>query len=151
MDSDAGDILKRLAEMERDLQQMRDGLGLLGVKRCENCRRFFRTSDEAGLFDDGAEAICYGCIHEWWPRRAGEMELSDREPIEHKLVRWLVTHHNARLIQQSHKLPADQLQEFRLAADCDQCEGSGTLLGAHCRYCGGDGRLWVVIPKNQEQ
>ena len=151
MDTDAGEILRRLAEMELDLKQMRDGLALLGIKRCENCRRFFRNSDAAALFDDGVEAVCYGCVREWWPRRSGEMELSDRGPMEHKLVRWLVANHNARLIQQSHKLPADQLQEFRLVADCDQCQGSGTVLSGHCRFCGGEGKLWVVIPKNQEQ
>ncbi len=145
MDTDTGEILERLARVERDLQQLLDGMALLGVKRCENCRKFYRTSDTAALFDDGVEAVCFGCVHEWWPRRSGE------SPIEHKLVRWLVAHHHAQLIQQSHKLPADQLQEFRLAAACDQCQGSGTLLGAHCRYCGGEGKLWVVIPKNQEQ
>src|ERR1700683_2108781 len=151
MDSESVEILGRLARVERDLEQMRDGLALVGVKRCENCRRFYRTSDAAALFDDGVEAVCYGCVPEWWPRRGGEMELSDREPIEHRLIRWLVAHHNARLIQQSHKLPADQLQEFRLVADCYQRQGTGTVLGAHCRYCGGEGKLWVVIPKNQEQ
>ena len=151
MDSEAGGILERLARFERDFEQMRDGLGLLGVKRCENCKKFYRMSEAAALFDDGVEVVCYGCIHEWWPRRGGEMELSDRESIEHKLVRWLVAHHNAQLIQRSHKLPDEQSQEFRLAADCNQCEGTGTLLGAHCRYCGGEGTLWVVIPKNQEQ
>jgi hypothetical protein len=150
MDDDAAEILKRLAEMERDLQQMRSGVGLLGVKRCENCKKFYRTSDAAALFEDGVEAVCYGCIHEWWPRRCGEMELSDRETIEHKLVRWLVAHHNAKLIPQSHKLPDERSQDFRLAADCDQCGGTGIVLEARCRYCGGEGTLWVVIPIQQQ-
>jgi hypothetical protein len=145
------EILERLARMELDLRQMRDGLALAGVRRCENCKKFYRSSDAALLFDDGAETVCYVCIHEWWPRRGGELELKDRETIEHKLVRWLVAHHNAQLIQRSHKLPAEPMQEFKLVAGCDQCEGTGTLLGGHCRYCGGEGKLWVVIPKNIEQ
>src|ERR1700693_2799541 len=107
MDTDSGEILERLARMELDLQQMRDGLALVGVRRCENCKKFYRCSDAALLFDDGAETVCYVCIHEWWPKRGGELELKDRETIEHKLVRWLVAHHNAQLIQQSHKLPAE--------------------------------------------
>ena len=53
MDTDAGEILKRLARMEEEMQQLRDGLALLGVKRCENCKRFYRSSDAAALFDDG--------------------------------------------------------------------------------------------------
>ena len=120
MDTDSQEILTRLARVEQEMQQLRDGLALLGVKRCENCKRFYRSSDAAALFDDGVEMVCYVCIHEWWPRRGGELELKDRETIEHKLVRWLVAHHNAQLIQQSHKLPDEQSQEFRLAADCDQ-------------------------------
>jgi hypothetical protein len=151
MDTDSQEILTRLARVEQEMQQLRDGLALLGVKRCENCKRFYRSSDAAALFDDGVEMVCYVCIHEWWPRRGGELELKDRETIEHKLVRWLVAHHNAQLIQQSHKLPDEQSQEFRLAADCDQCEGTGTLLGGHCRYCGGEGTMWVVIPKSVER
>jgi hypothetical protein len=148
---DSGDVLKRVTGIERDLEQLREGLGLLGVKRCSWCKKFFRSSEPAALFDDGAELVCYGCIHEWWPHTCGGLELKDRETMEHKLVRWLVTYHGARLIQQSHKLPDEQLQEFRIAAECDQCEGTGMLLGSHCRYCGGEGTMWVVIAKNAGQ
>jgi hypothetical protein len=150
MDIEA-EMLERLARVEMDLQRMREGLALVGVRRCENCRKFYRCSDAAVLFDDGAETVCYDCIHEWWPRRGGELERKDREAIEHKLVRWLVAHHNAQLILQSHKLPPEELQELRLVAGCDQCQGSGTLLSGHCRYCGGEGRVWVVIPKKEGQ
>ena len=121
MGTDSEEVLKRLAQVERELQQMRDGLALMAVKRCENCKRFYRSSDAAALFDDGTEVVCYVCIHEWWPRRGGELELKDRETIEHKLMRWLVAHHHAQLIPPSHKLSDEQSQEFRLAADCDQC------------------------------
>jgi hypothetical protein len=148
---DSGEVLKRLTRIEQDLKQLRDGLALLGVKRCENCSKFYRSSDAAALFDDGAETVCYVCIHDWWPRRSGELDLKNREAAEHKLVRWLVAHHDAQLIQQSHKLPEEQLQELKLAADCDQCEGTGKLLGGHCRYCGGQGTMWVVIRKSVGQ
>jgi hypothetical protein len=130
---------------------MRDGLASLGVKRCSRCQKFFHSSDAASLFDDGAELACYGCVHLWWPDRKGTLELQNRETVEHKLVHWLVTYHDARLIQKSHKLPDEQLQQFRLIADCDQCDGTGKLLGSHCRYCGGEGTMWVVIPKDAEQ
>src|ERR1035438_4288059 len=112
MDIDSGEILKRLAGIELELQQLREGVALLGVKRCENCRKFFRSSDAAALFDDGVEMVCYSCVHEWWPKRGGEMELKDRVAIEHKLVRWLVNHHNAELIQKSRQLPNEQMQEL---------------------------------------
>jgi hypothetical protein len=150
MDTEFNGILERLAQFERDLEQMRDGLALLGAKRCAECKKFFRSSDTAVLFDSGPEQVCYPCLPIWWKQRSGELELKEREAIEHKLVRWLINYHGAELIQRARRLPEEQQQEFRLAAECDQCEGTGTSLGARCRYCGGEGSMWVVIPKNPD-
>jgi len=147
MENGLSEILERLSRAERELEQMRSGLGLLGVKRCSRCQAFFHSSDSAAMFGDGAESVCYGCIPAWWPARSETIESTDRLPIEHRLVRWLVAHHNARPIQQSHKLPEESLQEFRLLISCEQCEGTGKLLGGHCHYCGSQGAMWLVVPK----
>ena len=150
MPDESAEILERLARVERDLDLLRDGLALLGVKRCARCKRFYQISDGSALFDDGFEMICYACIREWWPERGGALELKDRGAVEHKLVRWLASHHDARLIHQAAKLPDDEHVELRFVANCDQCDGSGQMLGSHCRYCGGGGTMWVVVPKVEE-
>jgi hypothetical protein len=150
MADETAEILERLARIERDLDLMRDGLALVGAKRCSRCKRFYPASDAAALFDDGTELICYGCIREWWPERSGTLELKDRETVEQKMVRWLVSHHDARVIHQASKLPDEQRVEFRFVADCDQCAGTGQMLGGHCRYCAGGGTMWVVIPKVED-
>jgi hypothetical protein len=138
-------IDETLARIERDLELMRHGLSLLEVKPCFRCRRFFRA--EPGALFDGGVLVCFACVPEWWPLRSPELGLKDRELIEHRLVRWLLTHHNAHVIYQAEKLPPDQPQEFRLVTDCEECDGTGTLVGSRCHYCSGRGTLWVVIPK----
>jgi len=147
MDDGLAEILERLARAERELERMRSGLSMLGIKRCSSCQAFFHLTDSAALFADSGESVCYGCIPAWWPARSETLDSTDRLPIEHRLVRWLVAHHNGRLIQQSHKLPEENLQEFRLLISCEQCEGTGKLLGGHCHYCGSQGAMWLVVPK----
>jgi hypothetical protein len=136
-----------LARIERDLELLRQGLSLLDVKPCSRCRRFFRAEPGA-LFDSGRELICFGCIPQWWPQRSPELSVNDRELMEHRLVRWLLTRHHAHVIHQAEKLPPDQSQEFRLVTACEECGGTGTLTGSRCHYCNGRGTLWVVIPRN---
>lgn len=147
MEDGIPEILERLARAERDLEQMRYGLDLLGVRRCSLCKQFFQSSDQSALFNDGTELVCFGCIQEWWPAYSGTLEVADRQSIERKLVRWLGAHHRAEIIHQFRKLPDEQSEEFRFVADCDQCGGTGELLGAQCRYCGGKREMWIVIPK----
>jgi hypothetical protein len=135
-----------LARMERELELLRQGLSLLDIKPCSPCRRFFRAEPGA-LFDAGYELVCFGCIPNWWPQRSPQLSARDRQLMEYRLVRWLLAHHHAHVIHQAEKLPPDQPQEFRLVTDCEECEGTGTLVGSRCHYCNGRGTLWVVIPK----
>jgi hypothetical protein len=150
MPDESAEILEHLARLDRDLEQLRDGLALLGVKRCFRCLKFFQTSDAGSLFDAGAELVCYACTRAWWPEYGGSLEVKERDAVEHKLVRWLASHHGARVIHQSSKLPDEQHVEYRFVANCDQCEGTDQMLGGHCRYCGGSGTMWVFIPKVED-
>jgi hypothetical protein len=135
-----------LARIERELELLRQGLSLLDIKPCSQCRHFRRTEPGA-MFDSGGAFVCFGCVPEWWMQRSPELNLKDRESMEHKLVRWLLAHHHAHLVHQAEKLPPDQPQEFRLVTDCEECEGTGKFGGNRCHYCNGRGTLWVVIPK----
>jgi hypothetical protein len=135
-----------LARLERELDHLRQGLSLLGVKPCARCRKFFRLSDAGALFDCGDVACCYECIHEWWSQRCGELSLKDRKIVEHKLVRWLMAHHDAHIVHDLGKMPKDSPQALRMVADCLECSGTGILLGERCRHCDGAGTAWVVLP-----
>ena len=137
-----------LARIERDLDHLREGLALLGVKRCCWCRKFFRHSQNGALFDCG-ELVCYGCVPEWWQRRRTELTVQDGQLVENKLTRWLLNHHHATIIQQSAKLPEAQRQKLRLVVACQECHGTGLLRREYCRYCDGRGTLWVVIPSEE--
>lgn len=137
-------LLESLARIERELGHLKDALGLLGVRPCGGCQRFFRHAD-VNLFDCG-DLVCYDCIREWWPHRRAELGVKEREIIEHKLVSWLVAHHNGQVIHDLRKLPEDQLQEMRIVATCGRCNGTGTQGRQRCPYCDG-GSIWVVVPK----
>ena len=141
-------ITDMLTRIERELELLRHGLSLLEVKPCLQCRRFYRAEPGA-LFDGGGALVCFGCVPDWWTRRSPELNLKDRESTEHRLVRWLLAHHGARIVHQAEKLPPDQPQAFRLVADCEECDGLGSIGASRCHYCNGRGTLWVVIPKGQ--
>ena len=51
---------ERLASLERGLEHVKAGLGLLGVKPCSWCGIFYRRSDAGALFDCG-EVVCFDC------------------------------------------------------------------------------------------
>jgi len=142
--------LDDLKGIRRDADHLREGLGLLGVKPCCWCGRFFRASD-AGVLCDCGDLVCYGCIHEWWPHRSAELGVKDREIVEHKLSRWLLTYHHADVIRQPAKLPEDRLQDLRILATCWECHGAGTLEGSRCRHCDGRGNVWLVVMKRDSQ
>jgi hypothetical protein len=120
-------------------------LGLLGVKPCSRCGRFYRSADSVALFDFG-ELVCCACIRDWWSQRSKELSVKDREEIERKLVRWLLNNHHARVTSQCAEPVNGDKEEFRIVAACNECNGTGTLLKARCRYCDGRGTVWVVVP-----
>lgn len=136
---------QRLASLERGLERLKAGLGLLGVKPCCWCGIFYRRSDPGALFDCG-ELVCFNCVLPWWEHRSPELSATDRLKVENELRRWLVSHHHAEVIGRSRDLPKPDRLMFKLITGCEQCEASGkTYTGGLCHHCDGRGTVWVVI------
>jgi len=136
---------ERLASIERSLEHLKAGLGLLGVKPCSWCGKYYRRSDPGALFDVG-HLVCYGCVPRWWGHRCPELSVNDRQTIERELRRWLVSHHHAEVIGQTHELPRPERLSVKLVTGCEQCQGTGkTYRGARCHQCDGRGTVWVVV------
>ena len=143
MPMDAKDLETSLTRILQELEHLKDGLGLLGVKQCAHCRRYFRSEDGGALFDAG-QLVCYGCLQDWWLQHSPKLGIDERQRIEHKLLRWLVANHQAKVIRTVKKLPqADQI-ELKIVVACDQCSGTGKGAGRECQNCEGRGSVWVV-------
>jgi hypothetical protein len=140
------DLVGTLSRIEHDLHDLIDGLALLGVKRCSQCKQFFRSADPGALFDYG-KLVCFGCIPEWWSSQSGQLSVTNREEIEAKLAAWLRKYHRAEVMKEApEKLPAST--EFQIVTTCRECRGSGKLLeGERCRFCSGLGTVWIVVSK----
>ena len=141
-------LLATLARVEHDLSDLIDALALLGVKRCSQCRKFFRTADPGALFDYG-QLVCYGCIPDRWPSLSMRLGVADRELIEGKLASWLRKYHRAEVVKVTPgNIPDTTNAEFQLVAKCVECGGSGKLMeGERCRFCNGLGTVRIVVPK----
>lgn len=138
-----------LARVEQNLNGLVQGLGLLGVKRCSRCERFFRSSDPGALFSVGPELVCFSCIPAWWPSRRDQLSCEDRQKTETDLVFWLRNFHHAQLVKGVRAATENQPAKFELVAGCLDCRGTGTLMGGNrCRYCDGPGSVRVVVPEN---
>ncbi len=138
-----------LSRHQLDLDRLKEALGLLGVRPCSWCQKYFRRSDPGALFD-APELVCYGCIRDWWPRRGAQLSVNDREVLEGKLVFWLREQHHAELFKDPAKLPPVSLQELNIVAGCLECRGTGKLMGQErCRYCEGRGTVWVIVSRKQ--
>src|ERR1039457_1896323 len=87
-----------LARVEHDLSDLIEALALLGVKRCSQCRKFFRCAEPGALFDCG-QLVCFGCIPDWWSSLSMRLCVTDRERIEGKLASWLRKHHRAEVVK----------------------------------------------------
>lgn len=136
---------ERLASLERGLEHMKAGLGLLGLKPCSWCGVFFRRSDPGALFD-GGELVCFDCIPGWWSHRAPQLSAEDRQKRESALRRWLVSHHNAEVIGRLKDLPKAEELKLKLVTPCEHCNGTGkTYSGGRCHHCDGRGTIWVVV------
>jgi hypothetical protein len=141
-------LFATLARVEHDLNDLIDALALLGVKRCSQCRNFFRIADPGALFDCG-QLVCYGCIPDWWSSLSMRLGVADRERIEGKLASWLRKYHRAEVVKVTPGSVLDAPNaEFQIAAKCLECAGSGKLMeGERCRFCNGLGTVRIVVPK----
>jgi hypothetical protein len=138
-------VARQAAEIER----LKDAFGLLGVSACSWCKKFLRRTDPGTLFDAG-ELVCYGCIHEWWPKRCAQLSTKERENLEGKLIFWLRDYHHAETFKDPAKLPETSEQELCIVANCLECKGTGKSLGQDsCRFCEGRGTVWVIVPRKK--
>jgi len=137
-----------LTRVEHDLNDLIEALALLGVKRCSQCRKFFRSSDPGVLFDCG-QLVCYGCIPDWWPSLSNRLGVTDRERIEGKLASWLRKYHQAGVVKATPGTVSDTTSAaFHFVVKCAECAGSGKLMeGERCRFCNGLGTVRIVVPK----
>lgn len=134
--------------VERNLNDLVQGLSLLGVKRCSHCKRFFRASAPGVLFETRGNVVCFECIPAWWPLREEQLSCEERQRAEGDLVFWWRGFHNARSYNDSNKPAEDQAVKFERVASCLECHGSGRCLGDKpCRYCCGPGSVRIVLPQ----
>lgn len=141
-------LFETLARVEHDLNDLIGGLALLGVKRCWQCRRFFRCADPGALFESD-QIVCYDCVPDWWPSLSTRLGVEERERIEVKLASWLRKYHRAEVVKATPGSGPDTANaEFQIAAKCLECAGSGKLMeGERCRFCNGLGTVRIVVPK----
>jgi hypothetical protein len=138
-----------LARQAQEIERLKDAFGLLGVSACSWCKKFVRRTEPGALFD-GGELVCYGCIHEWWAQRCGQLGTKERENLEGKLVFWLRDYHHAETFKDPAKLPESSQQELHIVANCLECRGTGKSLGQeNCRFCEGRGTVWVIVARRK--
>jgi hypothetical protein len=143
-----GSLFETVARVEHDMNDLIDAVALLGVKRCSQCRQFFRSSDPGALFDCG-QLVCFACIPEWWSSLSARLGVTDRERTEGKLASWLRKYHRAEVVKETPgKATAPTDAAFQIVVKCGECAGSGKLLeGERCRFCVGFGTVRIVVPK----
>ena len=149
LDSQKGDPEKsvddRLAGIERSLEHLKRGLGLLGLKSCGWCGIYYRHSDKGALFHHD-EFVCFKCIPDWWSQRCPELSGSERQKAERALRQWLVSHHHAEVILRPGDLPKPEQLLMKLVTGCEECAGGGkTHTGGRCHHCDGRGTVWVIV------
>ena len=144
-DARLSQIVERL---ESELNDLMQGLSLLGIKRCACCKRFFRSSDPGALFGGAGAFVCFECIPVWWPSRREQLSWAAQRETEVDLVFWLRSFHNARTVNGSNGHKQDQAVKFELSASCLECHGTGIYMGdKRCRYCAGPGTVRVIVPE----
>jgi hypothetical protein len=141
-------VFESLSRIEQDLNYLIGALGLLGVKRCSQCRQFFRSAEPGALFDCG-QLVCYKCIPTWWSDFSQQIDVVERERVEGKLASWLRKHHRAEVVKEiSGKRPDAGNIDFQMVSKCLECAGSGKLIeGERCRFCNGAGTVRIVVPQ----
>jgi hypothetical protein len=141
-------LFESVSRVEHDVDDLIGALALLGVKRCSQCRQFFRSAEPGALFE-GGQSVCYKCIPGWWPSFSSRMSVTDREQIEGKLASWLRKYHRAEVVKEPPgKVPDTGNVEFQMIARCLECAGSGKLMeGERCRFCNGSGTVRIVVQR----
>jgi hypothetical protein len=141
-------LFETMVRVEHDLSDVISALALLGVKRCSQCKQFFRSADPGALFENG-HIVCYQCIPDWWSSFSARLGIADRERIEAKLASWLRKHHRGEVVKETPGKVLDTSNaEFQIVAKCAECAGSGKLMeGERCRFCNGFGTVRIVVPK----
>jgi hypothetical protein len=133
-----------LARLFQELDHLKAGLRLLGLKQCGFCRKYFLSTDGRALLDVG-QFVCRGCVQVWWRQTSPLLSIEERRVVEHKLLRWLVAYHNAKVVRQMGKLPRADEMELKIVVECEQCQGTGKSASAgECHNCEGRGSVWVV-------
>jgi hypothetical protein len=133
--------------LAREIANLKQGLGLLGVKPCSVCGRFFLGSDPGSFFSACGDSVCYGCLPGWWPQSCQRLSAGERETLEYKLKDWLIHFHGGKTYRELKELPAPELQNVHVVVSCKECHGSGVMGGERCRHCAGNGTVWVVTLK----
>ena len=136
-----------LARLQQDVANLKEALGLLGVRPCCCCGKFFLSAKAANLFTTGSDSVCYGCLPSWWPGHCHELSVADRESIERNLMRWLIANHGAKVYRELTELPPEEEQYLRLVVTCFECKGTGKMGAARCRPCLGNRNVWLVTFK----
>jgi hypothetical protein len=138
------DFEAKLARMLQELDRQRDALRLLGLKQCSCCGKYYQGQDAKNLLDAG-QLVCHRCVQGWWRQLSPTLSLKQRQSVEAKLRRWLVTHYNAKVIQQLEKIPPAGEIELKIVVACEQCSATGKAAGGDdCHSCDGRGSVWVV-------
>jgi hypothetical protein len=144
--ADAGQACSEdFAQLAEELALVSDGLLLLRLRRCSQCRKFYRSSDRGALFD-GGELVCRNCIEQWWASRFAELKVPDREAMERRLANWLLGYHGAK-VRQWPQGDGELLPAFRLVMNCVRCDGSGVIGATRCGSCQGRGTVRVVVAR----
>ena len=141
-------LFESVSRIEHDLVDLVGALALLGVKRCSQCRQFFRSAEPGALFDCG-QIVCFKCIPAWWSSASQRLSVTDRERTEGKLAAWLRKNHRAEIVKETPgKVPDTSNVEFEMIAKCLECSGSGKLMeGERCRFCNGVGTVRIMVPR----
>jgi len=137
-----------ITELQHDLNGLVAALALLDIKRCSQCRQFFRSTGPGVLFDYGP-LVCYGCLPGWWTVFSAATTTDDRLKVAAKLASWLRKHHHAEVLKEGlGNKHAESSYAFQIVTGCLECRGSGKLLeGERCRFCNGFGTIRVAVPK----
>lgn len=130
----------------QELNRLKEGLRLLGLGQCSTCGRYLLSEHGKNLFEAAGELVCFNCIEEAWQRRSPDFSVPERQAIEQKLLRWLVAHHEAKVIRQAAKMPRPETVKLKIVVACGECNGTGrSPSGGACSYCEARGSEWVVV------